>query len=69
MSVDGLEETFNIEDCADHRQECAGVTVWIPTDLKEKYDEAQNLSNKQFGKFIKKLVIKAIQSAKIEKAS
>lgn len=51
---------LNIDDSA--IVDRSGITVWLPTEYKKKYDRFQALSNRRFGKLVQKLIKKAIDS-------
>lgn len=40
--------------------ECESLTHWMPKGHKDRYDQLQSITNKRFGKLIKKLVMDKI---------
>lgn len=46
---------------------CEPLTIWVPTAVKAKYDLIQSQSKYKFGKFLKEVVRKSIESVAVEK--
>lgn len=50
----------------DEKVDSAAISLWLPLPYKEKFARLQKKSHLKFGRFIKQVVIKQIDSVKIE---
>lgn len=55
--IDGIDDIFN-QDSPIHDR--AAITIWVPTEKKEKYESLQGRTRRKFGKKLKEIVIKSI---------
>jgi hypothetical protein len=49
-------------------KESAHVTFWVPAEYKAKYDKIQELSRRQFGKFLRGVLMRSIDQVKVDEA-
>lgn len=42
------------------KEERGAITIWVPSSYKQKFDDLQNSSDKNFGKCIREMIIKTI---------
>lgn len=68
LSLDSIIEDFNVPPMQDltPREESRCITLWVPSHLKEKYDEIQKRSGRTFGKRLRQLCVTAIEKVDIE---
>lgn len=59
--VDKIFEGFTLGNGQDSETvQRAGVTIWLPEEYKEKFNQLQSRSKRRFGKKIQEMLIKAI---------
>ncbi len=69
ISIDALVADFKSRDSvsknAEKFEEKNGLIArWVPKPSKIKYDELQNETNNEFGKFLDEVIIKTIDAVK-----
>lgn len=67
MTVDSLLNEFDVTEFADDKKktEFTSLTIWVPVEFRDKYVQIQRSSKRRFGKFLKKLVLEAIDRVKL----
>jgi len=60
-SIDAILDEFDVGGKSKERSETRPITIWIPLDLKTRYDELQGRTRGQFGKLLKEIVKRSIE--------
>ena len=68
--TDLLSSFFNDTDSlfagVRERKDCTGITLWVPTEYKQKFAELQRKTHRKFGKKVQELLIKSIDCVESE---
>lgn len=60
-SLDEILAGFNIDTTEPEGPiEGTNVSIWLPMDYKFKYDDLQRRSKRQFGKILRRMIMKSI---------
>lgn len=70
MRLPEMQENFDqVEDLSDmsgNITKSAPITLWVPLEIKQKYDRIQSETRKEYGKRLKMALIKSIDKVKID---
>lgn len=65
-SLDQIFEEFDAETTLPQSGERKPITIWVPTEYKNTYDEIQAKTQHKLSKVLKKVVMKSIELAEAE---
>lgn len=60
-TIDDLLEKFDLHRESDEKEGALPITLWLPAEVKAKYDLLQMKSKRRFGKLLKEIVIHSIE--------
>lgn len=64
-TIDDVLKEFDLTDIPEtETKNNKNLSVWIPAQYKDKYDEIQRLSRGRFGKLLREVVVKSIDKVK-----
>lgn len=64
---DALKYSMNANG-GSHTEDRLPITIWVPGKYKSMYDHCQKLTKNDFGKWLKSIVIQAIENSSKESA-
>jgi hypothetical protein len=70
ISPELFVEIFEISNEKEVPQsKCNTLSIWVPLEYKEKFNQIQAQSKNKFGKFLKKIIMKTIDKVEVDKAA
>lgn len=70
MRLPEMQENFDqvddLSDMSGNITKSAPITLWVPLEIKQKYDRIQSETRKEYGKRLKMALIKSIDKVKID---
>ncbi len=70
MRLPEMQESFDqvddLSDMSGNITKSAPITLWVPLEIKQKYDRIQSETRKEYGKRLKMALIKSIDKVKID---
>lgn len=64
--TDAFDFNFELSEAkAQETVEHKTITLWVPAEVKAKFDAIQKKSKREFGKHLKKLVMHSIEKIKV----
>lgn len=61
--LSGLEFSGSESESKRKRDQMTALTVWVPRDAKARYDRIQSLTNRQFSKKVRDVLLLTIEEA------
>ena len=68
MNIDEMLLSFDPKTVSsEHPPERMALTIWIPAQSKERFDDLQTKTRKKFGKLLAEVIVKSIDKVNLAK--